>query len=166
MTFTLAVCRGEPAVRPVPPTFGGNNVNNSLITIKHFREGLERLMALVGEVASTATGALTDLEEAKMDKPAFFTATLTSTEWSDNAGEESAGAGYPYVYNLMAADAAAADGAECILAPASQEAACSCGMSPTVEVLDGMIRFYARSLPAENMTMQVRLIPGAPEQEG
>lgn len=116
--------------------------------------------------SSTATGALTDLEEAKMDKPAFFTATLTSTEWSDNAGEESAGAGYPYVYNLMAADAAAADGAECILAPASQEAACSCGMSPTVEVLDGMIRFYARSLPAENMTMQVRLIPGAPEQEG
>ena len=62
MTFTLAVCRGEPAVRPVSPTFGGNNVNNSLITIKHFREGLERLLALVGEVALTATGALTDLE--------------------------------------------------------------------------------------------------------
>lgn len=98
-----------------------------------------------------------------MDKPTFFTATLTSTEWSDNAGEESAGAGYPYV--LMAVDAAAADGAERILTPASQEAACSCGMSPTVEVLDGMIWFYARSLPAENMTMQVRLIPGAPEQE-
>ncbi len=141
-------------------------MNNSLITIKHFREGLERLLALVGEVASTATGALTDLEEAKMDKPTFFTATLTSTEWSDNAGEESAGAGYPYVYNLMAADAAAADGAECILTPQSQSTAARCGMCPTAEVLEGSIRFYAQSLPAEDMTMQVRLIPGAPEQEG
>lgn len=139
-------------------------MGNSLTTIKHLRAALEKVKALIGDVAAAAADALTELEQVKMDKPVFFTATLTAAGWTGSTGE--AGAGYGYSYTLTAAGATAADGAECILTPQSQSTAARCGMCPTAEVLEGAIRFYAQSLPAENMTMQVRLIPGAPEQEG
>ncbi len=139
-------------------------MGNSLTTIKHLRAALEKVKALIGDVAAAAADALTELEQVKMDKPVFFTATLTAAGWTGSTGE--AGAGYGYSYTLTAAGATAADGAECILTPQSQSTAARCGMCPTAEVLEGSIRFYAQSLPAEDMTMQVRLIPGAPEQEG
>lgn len=139
-------------------------MGNSLTTIKHLRAALEKVKALIGDVAAAAADALTELEQVKMDKPVFFTATLTAAGWTGSTGE--AGAGYGYSYTLTAAGATAADGAECILTPQSQSTAARCGMCPTAEVLEGAIRFYAQSLPAENMTMQVCLIPGAPEQEG
>ena len=139
-------------------------MGNSLTTIKHLRAALEKVKALIGDVAAAAADALTELEQVKMDKPVFFTATLTAAGWTGSTGE--AGAGYGYSYTLTAAGATAADGAECILTPQSQSTAARCGMCPTAEVLEGAIRFYAQSLPAEDMTMQVRLIPGAPEQEG
>lgn len=139
-------------------------MGNSLTTIKHLRAALEKVKALIGDVAAAAADALTELEQVKMDKPVFFTATLTAAGWTASTGE--AGTGYGYSYTLTAAGATAADGAECILTPQSQSTAARCGMCPTAEVLEGAIRFYAQSLPAEDMTMQVRLIPGAPEQEG
>lgn len=140
-------------------------MSDSLITIKHLRAALEKVKALIGDVATAAADALTELDDTKMDKAVFSTATLTSTKWTSNTDEGSTGAGYAYSYTLPVASATVADGAECILAPQSQSVAYGCGMCSTVEVLDGVIRFYAVSLPGENITMQVRLIPGASEQE-
>ena len=139
-------------------------MGNSLTTIKHLRAALEKVKALIGDVAAAAADALTELEQVKMDKPVFFTSALAAAGRTGSTGE--AGAGYGYSHTLTAAGATAADGAECILTPQSQSTAARCGMCPTAEVLEGSIRFYAQSLPAEDMTMQVRLIPGAPEQEG
>lgn len=138
-------------------------MGESIISIKHLRMAMEKAKTMIANVAKAAADAIDEMDRIKMDKPVFFTADLISTDWTENAGEASAG--YPYVYNLMAAGATAADGAECILDLESQQTAFECGMSSTVIVQDGKIVFYAKSAPSKNIAIQVRIIQSAPKQE-
>ena len=74
---------------------------------------------------------------------------------------ETSAAGYAYRYALPVAEATAKDSADCIIAEPHLPVASACGLCQTTDVADGLIYFYAAEIPAANISIQVRLIPGA-----
>lgn len=119
----------------------------------------------LSELATQTATALTDVNTAldtmdgeKQDKSDFQTAALAVSGWTENTDSESKAAGYAYAYDAAIDGATAADGAETVIAIPSMEAAASCGLCATADVLDGVIRYYAVSAPTVEITVQVRLI--------
>lgn len=105
----------------------------------------------------TAATDWTPAPEDKADAPAFVSGTLTAAGWADNS-ETDTKAAYPKTYALAVSGAAAGDGAECVIAPASMAEAAACGMCPSVEVTAGYVNFYAQKAPAAAIAVQIRLI--------
>lgn len=108
-----------------------------------------------GTGATTAAAARTALGAAA--KPAFSSVSLAVASWATNSDTDTK-TDYPKKYALAISGATANDGAECIVVPASVDAAIDCGMCATVDVVDGYIYFYAKKAPAEAISVQIRLI--------
>ena len=69
------------------------------------------------------------------------------------------------VYRDIAAEVTAADSVDVALSTNGIDTAVSCGMCPTVETLDGYLRFRAISAPTATITGEYRIIRGAAQNE-
>lgn len=82
------------------------------------------------------------------------------------SGWVSGGAGEYNFYIDIAAGITSVDSVDVVLSPVGLTAAKSCGLCPTVETLDGALRFRAVSLPLLEMPGEYRIIRGAVKEEG
>lgn len=121
-----------------------------------------RSNALAAEVAQAAADAIEELGAAKADLGEWHTVTLPVASWAANTDEESLGAGYAFCCEASLAGVTANDSAESLLSMGSIAAARQATMSPTCDVLDGKIRYYAVAKPAAAIILQVRPIIGGP----
>lgn len=127
----------------------------------HLRALAVQCKSLIASVASAASDAIGEVAAAKADKAEFIATSLSAENWAENADPETAAAGYAYCYALPVTGATAKDSADCIIAEAHLPVASACSLCQTTEVADGLIYFYAAEIPAANISVQVRLIPGA-----
>lgn len=88
-----------------------------------------------------------------------FQLTIPANGWQTGAAGEFA------VFLDVAAEVTAADGTDVVLTPESVSVAQSCGLSPTVETLDGYLRFRAVSAPDQSMTGIYRVLRGPASEE-
>ncbi len=127
----------------------------------HLRALAVQCKSLIASVASAAADAIGEVAAAKADKAEFIATSLSAENWAENADPETSAAGYAYRYALPVAEATAKDSADCIIAERHLPVASACGLCQTTDVADGLIYFYAAEIPAANISIQVRLIPGA-----
>ncbi len=121
----------------------------------------------VGTLAEQTSAALKEVDEAlgaldsgKQEKSGFQTVAIPKTAWVANTDTETSAAGYAYICNASVAGATAQDGAEAVISVSSMEVAATAGVCATCDVLNGIVRFYAVSVPTAEITVQVRIIKG------
>lgn len=119
--------------------------------------------------AATAVIALADATNASLGEveqilndlsPNYIVASLPATGWIDNTDAASKAAGYTKMWTLAVEDATADDGADVIVAPSSEDTAITCGLCPSVDVVEGGIIFYAVVAPTAAITIQYDLEKG------
>lgn len=129
-------------------------MSNKPTTLEHLRATALRSEALAADVAAAAAAAIEELAGA------WHTITLPVDDWVDNTDTESLAAGYAFCCDAPLAGVTSKDSAESLLSFASMAEARASSMSPSSEVLDGKIRYYAVTKPATAIIMQVRPILG------
>ena len=137
-------------------------MSNNPTTLQHLKSTAMRSSALSAEVAQAAADAIEEVAEAKAEKATWQTVTLPVSSWTANGDADSLAAGYDFCCEVALSGVTAADSAESILSFASLDDARNAGISPTAEVLNGKIRYYAVEKPNAEIIMQVRPIISAP----
>lgn len=135
-------------------------MSNKSTTLEHLRAASIRSKTLASEVAQAAADAIEEVAMAKADKAAWQTVTLPESSWIANEDADSLAAGYDYCCEAALTGVAATDSAESVLTFASLAEARAASLSPTTDVLDGKIRYYAVTKPTAAIIMQVRPIYG------
>lgn len=131
--------------------------------IKAIRATAEQSGSAVAALAESTAASLEEIDglfDEKQDKADFQSVTLPVDNWVDNTDTESLAAGYAFCCDALLAGVTSKDGAESLLSFASMAEARASSMSPSSEVLDGKIRYYAVTKPAAAIIMQVRPILG------
>ena len=121
---------------------------------------LEKLksLCLTSEDGAAINAALSLLADATVFPATSI--TIPATGWESGAAGD-----YAYYKDVAASDVTAADGVDVVLTAASVSVAQSCGLCPTVETLEGVLRFRAASVPQTNLTGEYRILRG-PQEEG
>lgn len=140
-------------------------MSEKLASLDHLKLVSMRSADMSAKVAKAAADAIEEIAGVKADKAEFVGLTLLPSGWVSNTDEETLTAGYKFACSVAVAEATAKDSAECIIPVAEGAKATACGMSPSTDVIDGQIVFYAVEAPTENITIQARLIEGAAEKE-
>ena len=104
---------------------------------KNFTNGL------VAELAQSVTDAMEELERLKADRSSFTKVTIPAEGWVEDGSITA----YPVYYEIVAQGITAKDRASVMIAPSSIGDAIACGMCPTCETMEGMIRIRAGSAP-------------------
>ena len=128
--------------------------------------GLHALLSQILQIKKTADGntsAVSDLGgdhtrlttlvaaelDGKQDKPQATACTIPAAGW-----EQDGTAGYPCCCDLRAEGVTARDRAQITIAPASLEAAVQCGLCPTCETFENIIRIRSASIPKSDMAAE------------
>ena len=117
---------------------------------KNFTSGL------VGELATTVTEAMNEMNEVKADKPDYAAVTIPTTGWQ----EDESVAAYPVYSDSVVDGVTANDRATVVIAPGSMAAAIACAMCPSCETVVGAIRIRAGSAPSTAISAEYWLDQG------
>lgn len=117
---------------------------------KRFADGL------VGELAQAVSGAVSELDEVKADKPEAVSVTIPATGWGSDST-----AVYPKYYDIAVSGVTAKDRASVAIALAAQSTAAACGLCPVCETMAGKIRLRSASVPAAGMAANYWIEKGA-----
>lgn len=98
--------------------------------------------SLVGELADTVTGAMTEIDDTKADKGEAVKLYIIPAGWSSDST-----AVYPSYRDISVTGITEKDRVNITVAPDSLGTAVSCGLCPTNETFAGKIRVRARSVP-------------------
>lgn len=123
--------------------------------VKHLEALAQEIKGFVGVVLKAVTAALTEMNEAKADKPSVVSVEIPASGWKDDGTD-----GYPKYYDLTAAGVTDTDIATVVLLPSAIAAATGCGLCPTCETLTGKIRLRASRIPAAAMTANYWITKG------
>lgn len=126
------------------------------ITLAHLGTALDKVLALFAELTTNVNGAVQTLDKAKPDKAAAVGVTIPADGWTDDETYED----YPLHYDIEAEGVTEADYATVSLSPASQATAASCGLCRTNQTINGAIRLWAQTAPAEAMSAEYRIETG------
>lgn len=97
---------------------------------------------LVGELASTVTEAMEELDNIKADKGEAVKFYITPVGWNSDSNTI-----YPKYYDISITGVTELDRAHITIFPSSFNTAISCGLCPINETLSGKIRVRANSIP-------------------
>ncbi|HIT31694.1 MAG TPA: hypothetical protein IAC25_02505 [Candidatus Enterenecus stercoripullorum] len=114
-------------------------------------------LCLTKSEGAAITGALEVLAAAVMFPAVNL--SIPATGW------QSGTVGRYTVYRDITAEVTAADSVDVALSADGLDTAVSCGMCPTVETLDGYLRFRAIFAPVTTITGEYRIIRGAAQNE-
>lgn len=133
-------------------------MENNLPNLSHLRALALRVVGAIAEVAKAAVDAITEIEGVKADKATFVTVTIPASGWKTNPDNTVKAAGYAVAYDVAVEGATASDSSETVLYPNSLTEATKCGLCPTTATIQGHVRYFAVSAPAQAITAQVRII--------
>lgn len=115
--------------------------------LKAFGEGAKTYAKkLVGELAQNIVAALEELNDLKANKPKAEFIDITPYGWYNDGHAD-----YPEYYEIMVDGITDTDRAEITIVPECLEIANACGMCPTNETFDGIIKVRAKSIPQEEI---------------
>lgn len=103
----------------------------------------------LGEELAEFAGLVTEELRGKRDNAWSASCVLPASGWVRDGPD-----GYPYRLDVQVEGITARDRAEVILEPPSQETALKCALCPSCETLDGLIRFWATSIPAADIAAE------------
>lgn len=122
--------------------------SEKVTTLSQLQTAAARSLQASGEVAQAAADAIEEaLDTLKQNKPQATAIIIPITGWNYSARLTC----YKYYYDIDIEGITANDRAEVTVAPESVEAAVACGLCPTNETLDGVLRLRANSIPAEEI---------------
>lgn len=108
----------------------------------------------IGDMAGTVADAISEL--AGQLPATWQTVTLPAGGWSASTDITD----YGYSCTVSLAGVTAADSAESVLQPGSITAASDCGLCAIADIGGGGVTYYAKAVPASDISMQVRIIQG------
>ena len=126
---------------------GGINVSK-LVNIDALEAASERAQSAISEVAELA------LEAASAE---YYSATIPTSAWVDNTDTAIANEGYDKMANVAITGITANDGSNTDIAIVSRSIAVACGMAHISQTISGYVRFYAKSVPTDSISVQIQV---------
>lgn len=110
-----------------------------------------------------AFSAITEMEGTKADRGMSVPVTIMASGWKLPDGQTTPAATdvYPYFYDLKVDGVTALDRASISVAVGSLEDAALCGLCPTCETGNGVIRLWSAGVPGKDITAQYWIEQGA-----
>ncbi len=132
--------------------------------IKDVKATAEQSGSAVAALAENTAASLEEIDglfSTKQDKATSVPFTIPADGWAETTGSgEGNLSGYAYCYDLTAPGVTAKDRADVVISPGSMDTALDCGICPTNESLDGIIRLRAANKPDEPITAEYWVYSG------
>lgn len=126
---------------------------NKLAILKHMRNTAEAskefVKSLIGELSGTVADVFEEFDGVKADKSSAVAFVIPAEGW-----EADDTAKYPNYYDIEAAEVTVRDKVEITIAPGGLDIAKRCGLCPTNESMDGIIRVRSASIPEEEIAAE------------
>ena len=121
---------------------------SKLVNIDALEAASERAQSAISEVAELA------LEAASAE---YYSATIPTSAWVDNTDTAIANEGYDKMANVAITGITANDGSNTDIAITSRSIAVACGMAHISQTISGYVRFYAKSVPTDSISVQIQV---------
>ena len=121
---------------------------SKLVNIDALEAASERAQSAISEVAELA------LEAASAE---YYSATIPTSAWVDNTDTAIANEGYDKMANVAITGITANDGSNTDIAIVSRSIAVACGMAHISQTISGYVRFYAKSVPTDSISVQIQV---------
>ena len=121
---------------------------SKLVNIDALEAASERAQSAISEVAELA------LEAASAE---YYSATIPTSAWVNNTDTAIANEGYNKMANVAITGITANDGSNTDIAIVSRSIAVACGMAHISQTISGYVRFYAKSVPTDSISVQIQV---------
>lgn len=117
--------------------------NQAVTDLTHYESGATRAKVYTDDEITSLAGIVVGAINEERPSPATF--TLPASGWALDSNEASI---YVYYYDLAVAGVTADDIPHAAIERAGMAAAEACGLCPSIETINGAVRFRAAKVPA------------------
>ncbi len=139
-------------------------MSEKLTMLGHLKQVAEKAKdftaELITQVASTAASAIAEVHALKADKFEAISFSIPSSGWvAEEMGQNK------YYIDIKVDGITAKDLVTVNISPVGQVTAIACGLCPTNETLQGVVRLWAEAIPTSEISAEYWVMSGKAEEE-